>query len=92
MIWTYDPCGLFYNAGLFEQKGWTVPTTWDEMWELGEKAKAEGKLLYSLIQQLDILMFFLSVIKRNCRCDAYTNVMKYDTKQHNLLKLKKHLK
>ena len=28
----YGPCGLFYNAGLFEQKGWDVPTTWDEMW------------------------------------------------------------
>ena len=23
----YSPCGLFYNAGLFEEKGWTVPTT-----------------------------------------------------------------
>ena len=37
----YSPCGLFYNAGLFEEKGWTVPTTWDEMWELADKAKAE---------------------------------------------------
>ena len=27
----YSPCGLFYNAGLFEEKGWEVPTTWDEM-------------------------------------------------------------
>ena len=25
----YSPCGLFYNAKLFEEKGWTVPTTWD---------------------------------------------------------------
>lgn len=36
----YSPCGLFYNAKLFEDKGWEVPTTWDEMWELGETAKA----------------------------------------------------
>ena len=21
----YSPCGLFYNAGLFEEKGWEVP-------------------------------------------------------------------
>ncbi|MBQ4065999.1 MAG: extracellular solute-binding protein, partial [Clostridia bacterium] len=28
----YSPCGLFYNAGLFEEKGWSVPKTWDEMW------------------------------------------------------------
>ena len=32
----YSPCGLFYNAGLFEQNGWTVPTTWDEMWALAD--------------------------------------------------------
>ena len=29
----YSPCGLFYNAGLLEEKGWDVPTTWDEMLE-----------------------------------------------------------
>ena len=43
----YSPCGLFYNAGLFEEKGWTVPATWDEMWELGEKAEAEGSYLFT---------------------------------------------
>ncbi len=43
----YDPCGLFYNAGLFKEKGWEVPTTWDEMWELGEKAQAENIALFT---------------------------------------------
>ncbi len=43
----YSPCGLFYNAGLFEEKGWEVPETWDEMWELGDKAKAEGIALFT---------------------------------------------
>jgi N-acetylglucosamine transport system substrate-binding protein len=43
----YSPCGLFYNAGLFAEKGWTVPTTWDEMWALGDKAKAEGIDLFT---------------------------------------------
>ena len=43
----YSPCGLFYNKGLFAEKGWTVPATWDEMWELGEKAKAEGIALFT---------------------------------------------
>ena len=43
----YSPCGLFYNAGLFEEKGWEVPTTWDEMWELGDKAMAEGIYLFA---------------------------------------------
>ena len=43
----YSPCGLFYNAKLFEDKGWTVPTTWDEMWALGDLAAAEGIALFT---------------------------------------------
>ena len=43
----YSPCGLFYNKGLFEEKGWEVPTTWDEMWALGDKAAAEGISLFT---------------------------------------------
>ncbi|MDD3796553.1 MAG: carbohydrate ABC transporter substrate-binding protein [Lachnospiraceae bacterium] len=43
----YSPCGLFYNAGLFAEKGWEVPTTWDEMWALGDKAAEEGIALFS---------------------------------------------
>ena len=43
----YSPCGLFYNAGLLEEKGWEVPTTWDEMWALGDKAAAEGIALFT---------------------------------------------
>ena len=43
----YSPCGLFYNRKLFEEKGWRVPTTWDEMWALGDTAKAEGIALFT---------------------------------------------
>lgn len=43
----YGPCGLFFNEGLFTEKGWAVPTTWDEMWALGDKAKAEGIALFT---------------------------------------------
>ncbi len=43
----YAPCGLFYNAGLFEEMQWPLPTTWDEMWSLGEQAKAEGIDLFT---------------------------------------------
>lgn len=43
----YSPCGLFYNEGLFAEKGWDVPQTWDEMWALGELAKAEGISLFT---------------------------------------------
>ena len=43
----YSPCGLFYNADLLADKGWEVPKTWDEMWALGDKAKAEGIWLFT---------------------------------------------
>ena len=57
----YSPCGLFYNAKLFEEKGWTVPTTWDEMWELGDKAAEEGIALftYPTAGYYDAFMFAL---------------------------------
>ena len=51
----YSPCGLFYNAGLFAEKGWTVPTTWDEMWALGDKAAAEGIALSKLYHHRMVL-------------------------------------
>lgn len=43
----YSPCGLFYNAQLFEEKGWSVPATWEEMWELGDIAAQEGIHLFT---------------------------------------------
>lgn len=43
----YSPCGLWYDQGLFEKKGWDVPKTWDEMWALGDKAKADGISLFT---------------------------------------------
>ena len=57
----YSPCGLFYNATLFESKGWTVPTTWDEMWALGDLAAAEGIALftYPTAGYYDAFMFAL---------------------------------
>lgn len=43
----YSPCGLFYNAGYLKEMGWEVPKTWDEMWELGDKAAAAGTYLFT---------------------------------------------
>lgn len=43
----YSPTGLFYNAGLFEENGWDLPETWDDMWELGEKAAEEDIALFT---------------------------------------------
>ncbi len=42
---TISPSGWVYNKTLFEEKGWKVPTTWDEFFELGDVAKKEGRAL-----------------------------------------------
>lgn len=39
---SYGPLGLVYNRTLFEKNGWDIPLTWDEFFELGDKAKARG--------------------------------------------------
>ena len=38
--------GLWYSKSLFDQNGWTPPTTWAEALALGEKVKAAGKYLF----------------------------------------------
>lgn len=43
----YSPTGLFYNKALLEEHGWDVPETWDDMFELGEKAEEEGIALFT---------------------------------------------
>ena len=40
-------CGLIYNKNLFTEKGWEVPTTWDEFFELGDMAKDDGRALFT---------------------------------------------
>lgn len=34
--------GIFYNKKMFEENGWTEPTTWDEFIELCDKIQAAG--------------------------------------------------
>ncbi|MFJ4044903.1 N-acetylglucosamine/diacetylchitobiose ABC transporter substrate-binding protein [Microbacterium sp. NPDC089987] len=38
--------GIWYSSSLFEENGWTVPTTWQDLKELGAKAKEKGKYLF----------------------------------------------
>lgn len=73
----YSPCGLFYNAGLFRMKGWSVPTTWDEMWKLGDTAKAEGIYLftYPTAGYMDSLMYAL--LAQSGGIDFFDKCMNY---------------
>ena len=36
---------IWYSASLFEENGWTVPKTYEEMLALGAEAKGKGKYL-----------------------------------------------
>ncbi len=38
----YTVFGIWHSQKLFEEKGWTYPTTWDEMLALCETIKADG--------------------------------------------------
>lgn len=44
---TTSPIGLVYNKELFKTKGWEVPVTWDEFFALGDKAKEDGRALFT---------------------------------------------
>lgn len=74
----YSPCGLWYDANLLETKGWEVPQTWDEMWALGDKAKAEGISLftYPVAGYFDSFMFGL--LTQVGGADFYNRAMNYE--------------
>lgn len=47
MNYVYTVFALWYSAKEFEEKGWTVPETWDDLMTLGEEVKGEGRYLFS---------------------------------------------
>ena len=82
------PCGLFYNAGLFKEKGWEVPTDWDGMFELGEKAKKEGIYLFTYPTAGYFDAFFTSLLNATAGPDVYAKLIAYDTEAWKLPEVK----
>lgn len=39
-----NAAGILYNKDIFEQHGWEIPTSWDELMELCENIESEGVL------------------------------------------------
>lgn len=74
----YSPTGLFYNEGLLKEKGWEVPKTWNEMWDLGEKAKAEGIALFTYPTTGYFDAFFYSLLFEVGGPEFYNKAMKYE--------------
>ena len=73
----YSPCGLFYDANLLKTKGWEVPQTWDEMWELGEKAKAEDIALFTYPTTGYFDAFFYALLHEATDTDTFNSALKY---------------
>ncbi len=73
----YSPCGLFYNQGLFTEKGWEVPQTWDQMWELGEKAKAEGIALFTYPTAGYFDAFLYALMHESMGNDMFQEALRY---------------
>ena len=73
----YAPTGLVYNKGLFDQKGWTVPTKWDEMFALGDTAKAKGISLFTYPTAGYLDSFFFALLADVGGKGFYTDVMTY---------------
>ncbi|MCS6711247.1 N-acetylglucosamine/diacetylchitobiose ABC transporter substrate-binding protein [Brachybacterium sp. EF45031] len=47
MNYVYTVFALWHSAKEFEEKGWQVPQTWEELMALGETVKDEGRWLFS---------------------------------------------
>lgn len=82
----YGPTGLFYNANLMKSKGWELPTTWDEMWALGDKAKAEGIALFTYPTTGYFDAFFYALLHESMGNEKFQEALKYgegiwDTKE-----------
>ncbi len=84
----YGPCGLYYNATLLKDHGWDVPETWDDMWALGEAAKAEGIALFTYPTAGYFDAFFSSLLNATAGPETYTKLMNYDVDAWKLPEVK----
>lgn len=73
----YSPCGLFYDANLFKTKGWDVPQTWDDMWALADKAKAEGISLFTYPTTGYFDAFFYALLHETMGSEDFTKALNY---------------
>lgn len=74
----YGPCGLFYNKGLFEEKGWEVPATWDEMWALGDTASEEGISLFTYPTAGYFDAFFYALLRETMGSEDFQKALRYE--------------
>lgn len=75
----YSPTGLFYNSELIgEGKKYEMPKTWDEMFALGDKAKADGVSLFTTPTTGYLDSFFYALLTQQAGLDGYAKAMNYE--------------
>lgn len=74
----YAPTGLFYNQGLFEQKGWEVPKDVPALKELADKAKADGISLFTYPTTGYLDSFFPAILANAGGVDLFNKAMHFE--------------
>lgn len=74
----YSPCGLWYDANLFNTKGWEVPETWEDMWALADVAKADGISLFTYPTYGYFDAFMFGLLTEAGGADFYNKAMTYE--------------
>ncbi|QKY70357.1 carbohydrate ABC transporter substrate-binding protein [Lentibacillus sp. CBA3610] len=74
----YSPSGMFYNAGLFDEQGWEVPETWDDMWELGDQATEQDMSLFTYPIAGYFDTFIGSMLYASGGADFFNSAMTYE--------------
>lgn len=74
----YSPTGLFYNNGIFEEKGWELPETWEDMLTLGEEALAEDTYLFTYPVSGYFDTLFSSMLYASGGSDFFESAMTYE--------------
>ena len=75
----YTQTGFWYNATLVgEGKEYAVPTTWDEFFELGQQAKADGRALFTYPQSGYFDATIYAMLAQAGGIDFYNNALTYD--------------
>ena len=75
----YTQTGFWYNATLVgEGKEYALPTTWDEFFELGQQAKADGRALFTYPQSGYFDATIYAMLAQAGGTDFYNNALTYD--------------
>ena len=75
----YTQTGFWYNATLVgEGKEYALPTTWDEFFELGQQAKADGRALFTYPQSGYFDATIYAMLAQAGGIDFYNNALTYD--------------